>query len=139
MSNTLYPSARSSFCKGEIDWEDGGTDFTVYLLDSSYTYDSGDEFVSAISGSILGTPQVLTGNTVLDDGICDSDDLNYPGVSIGETVVAIVIAIDTGSTATSPLIYFADTNNDTTPINRAGDGSVIPLVWAASTNRVFKI
>lgn len=138
MSNTLYPSALDAFAEGEIDWEDGAADFTVYLLDDSYTYNAAHNFLDDVTG-ILGTPQVLTGRTVLTGGVCDADDLNYPDVSIGETVRAVLIAVDTGTPATSPLVYFADVNNDTTPISYAGNGASIPLVWSAASARVFRL
>lgn len=131
MSNTLYPSALDAFANGDIDWNDPGTTFKVYLLDSSYSYSAAHDFLNDVTG-ILGTPQALTGRTILSGGVCDADDVSYPDVNIGETVARIVIAIDTGTPSTSRLIYFADSNNDTTPIARAGDGSAIPLVWTGS-------
>lgn len=138
MSNTLYPAALDAFANGDIDWNDGSTTFKVYLLDDSYTYNAAHDFFNDVTG-VLGTPQTLTGRTILTGGICDADDVSYPGVEIGETVSAVLIAIDTGTAGTSRLIYFADTNNDTTPIARAGNGADIPLVWSSAPSRVFRL
>ena len=135
MANVLYPSARSSFLKGEIDWEDDT--IKVVALSSTYTYASTDEFYSDISG-VLDTA-TITGATVIDNGIADADDASFTSVGVGETVAAIVIYKDTGTAATSPLIYFADTNSDGTAISRESTGATITVTWSADVERVFKI
>lgn len=136
MPNTLYPTGRSRFASGDADWD--SDTFRVFLLDDTYTYDAAHEFASSLSG-ILGTPMDMTGNVVLADGVCDSDSLSYMGVDIGETITRIVIAKWTGSSATSPLIYYADTNNDTTPMSRAGNGAAVPLIWSTAGSHIFKL
>lgn len=134
--NTLYPTGRTAILAGDIDWD--ADDFVLYLLSDTYTYDAAHQYGDELTG-VLGTPQPLTGCTVVNDGIADADDLTYPDVEIGDTVTRMVILKDTGSLATSPLIYYADTNNDTTPMSRPGNGAGIPIVWSGSANRIFKI
>ena len=135
MANQLYETGRSAFLRGEIDWQ--GDDMVVALLDGTYTRSSSDEFAADLTGVLATAP--LTGCTVLADGVADADDVSVSGVSLGETVERIVIYKDTGSAATSPLIWYADENDDTTTISRAGDGSAITLVWSAAPTRVFRI
>lgn len=139
MSNFLYDSARSAFVAGNLDWDDDS--FKVYLLTSGYTGDrSADVYVSDLpGGAILGTPTALTACTVLAGGILDAADVSYPDVAMGEIVERIVIAQDTGDTATSLLVVYVDTFEDTTPIYRVGDGANIPIVWPDTTTRIAKL
>ena len=97
-------------------------------------------FVSVLPGaSFLGTPTSLTGLAVLADGVLDAADVSYPGVAFGQTVERIVIAQDTGDDATSLVLIYLDTYDDTTPIYRAGDGSNIPIVWSNDDTRIAKL
>lgn len=139
MSNFIYDYARSAFASGLIAWDD--STLTVYCLDAGYTGDRAvDQFVSDLPGaSILGTPTNLSGATVLDAGVLDAADVSYPGVTFGQTVERIVIAQNTGVDATSKLIIYLDTYDDTTPISRAGDGSNIPIVWPDDDTRIAKL
>lgn len=135
MANQLYEKGRSAFLRGEIDWE--SDTIKVALLDGTYTRDASDEFASDLTG-VLATA-TLAGCTVLDDGIADADDAVVSGVLLGDTVERVVFYKDTGSAGTSPLIYYADENDDTTPISRDGDGGAITLVFSNSATRCFRI
>lgn len=135
MANALYPLGRSAFLRAEIDWV--GDDVTVALLDGSYTYDPAHDFASDLTG-VLATA-ALTGKAVLADGIADADDVSVSGVGLGDTVERVVFYKDTGTAATSALIYYADENDDTTAISRPGDGGAIVLMFSNSSTRCFRI
>lgn len=137
MANTFYPSAMSRFAKGEIDWE--SDDIRIRAVSSTYTYDSAHEFADDLSGQ-LGTETALSGCTVLDDGVLDATSpLSYPGVTAGQTVAGYAIYKWVTSAADSPLILFLDTNDDGTPISRAGDGTNIAVVWSSTADRIARI
>lgn len=134
MANTAYPLGLDKFVSGQISW----TSDTIKLaaVDSTYTYSAVHEFYDAVSPSTLGTVQTITGRAVLTGGVLDGDSVNYPGVILGETVTGLVIYKDTGNTATSPLLFFMDTNDDGTTISRAGDGSTIVVLWSSTAQRI---
>lgn len=136
MANVLYPLGVSKLLSGDLDWD--SDDFVVALLDGSYVYSDLHEFASSLTGSVIGDAP-MTGNVVIDDGIADSDDLSITGVSASLILSGIAIYRDTGSLATSPLLYFADENSDTTPIEQTTTGAAIPVIWSASPERVFKV
>lgn len=136
MSNTFYPKGISRFLTADIDVT--ADTIKVVAVDSTYTYSSTDEFYTDLTG-VLGTATALSGKSVADDGIFDASTTSYPGVGIGETVVAWILYKDTGVAGTSPLIAFTDTNDDGTSVSRAGDGSNIPIVWSNSTSKVFQL
>lgn len=135
--NGLYPSARSAFLAGLIDWSDAGDDYVVALLGDGYTYDAAHDFASDLADVIDDAPVV--GRTILVDGVADADDVTTMTVPEGQTVKGIAIYRDTGTPSTSRLIYFADENDDGSPIDRAGDGSAVPVLWSSSADRVFRL
>lgn len=134
MANRLFPTARSAFLRGEIDMTDAGV--TAIAVSSAYTFNEAHEFVDDLAGVLDAV--AMTSNTVLTDGIFDAADVTF-NVATGQVIAAIIIALDTGVDATSPLIYFADENDDGTLISRASDGTPISVLWSASTERIFKI
>ncbi len=135
MSNVLYPTARVAFLQGEIDWRDAG--ITAVALSDTYVYSSSHQYYSDLSGVLDSV--ILTGNTVLSDGVADAQDAVFTSIGVGEEIAAIVVYLNTGTPTTSPLIYFADTNDDGTSIARTGDGTPVTVNWSSSDSRVFKI
>lgn len=135
MANDLLPAARSAFARGEISWT--GDDFLAILLDSA-TYDDTWQYRDDLTAAELATA-ALAGTVVRDGGICDADDTTVTGLGIGDTARALVIVRDTGSGATSEVVYFADQNDDTTPISVVGDGSAVVLRWSDSATAVFQL
>lgn len=138
MANQLFPTGRRRWLRGEIAWTSGGDDFVLVLLDASYTFSDAHEFADDLTG-VLGDPATLTGVADLEDGVADADDVSVTGVDLGDTATQLAIYKDTGSPATSPLLYFADDNDDTTPIGRVGDGGAISIVWSNGPDRLFRI
>jgi len=84
----------------------------VVLVTSSYTpTQSSDEFYSAISSYVLGTPIALSSKTVAVNGtgiVFDAADVTFTGIASG-TATALVFYIDTGTESTSPLIGYDST------------------------------
>jgi len=131
MANTLYPVARSAFLTADLDWVADA--MTVALLSSAYTYNSAHTTSGSLTG-VLDT-ETLAGKAVLADGVADADDVTTMAPGSGTTVRAVVIY----RTSDGMLVYFADTQDDGTAINRPGTGGAMSLLWSASANRVFRL
>ena len=125
MANTLYDAARQRFLEAQINWM---TDTVkVILVDTgAYTPQTSihqylaDIPVSArIAGPVTLTAKATTG------GAADAADVTFTSVS-GTSIEAIIIYIDTGTEATSPLIAYVDTATGL-PINPNG-GDII-VTW----------
>ena len=108
MANTLYDAARQRFLEAQINWM---TDTVkVILVDTgAYTPQTSihqylaDIPVSArIAGPVTLTAKATTG------GAADAADVTFTSGS-GTSIEAIIIYIDTGTEATSPLIAYVDT------------------------------
>ncbi len=105
----------------------GGT-VKVALVDTgTYTYSASHEFLSSLSG-VVGTAQTL-GSKTYTGGVFDAADVSYSSVS-GNTVEALVIYIDTGSSATSRLVAYIDTGQTGLPVTP--NGGDISITWSAS-------
>ena len=136
MANALYPSGRRRMISGGIDLD---TDtLTIVGMTNAYSYSPTHEFASDLDGEI-GTPFNLTGRVVLDDGVFDADDVTYMGVAIGVILERLAIYKNTGSPASSPLIYYCDTTSGGSPLSRVGDGGGIPIIWDDGPTRIFRV
>ena len=133
---TIWPSARSKFAEGLIDWV--GDSFLLVALDSTYTFNPSHEFRDDLTG-VLGTAS-LVNTSIASGGACDADDTSLSGPAMGDSVRAIAICRDVGTAATDDLIYFASTQTDGTNILRVSDGTnPITFVWSNSLARIFRI
>ena len=131
---SLYPSARSAFAGGLIDWSTGT--FKVYSLDATYTFSPAHDTVSDLTG-ITGSV-ALTGMTILSGGVCDADDAAIP-VAAADATERVVIAVDTATPATDQLIYFTDTYVSGVPIYRVSDGNPTVVSWSNGPGRIFTV
>src|SRR5574343_558719 len=104
MANTLYPKGAEKTLKGQINWE--SDTIKAYIVPSSYSYDAADEFLTDL-GTTLGTAQTLTSKAVTG-GVFDCADITFPAIAAGSTCKAVVYVKDTGSAATSPVLYYKD-------------------------------
>lgn len=141
MANLLVPSGRSYFARGEVAWESDEIRALAMDVGGIYTEAELDalEFQGDLDGGDILDSVTLSGTTVLQGGVCDADDTFWTGVTSGLTIRAMIITKWTGDAATSPLLYYADRNEDGSTINRSSDGTPIPLTWSSSAFRVFKL
>ena len=108
MANTLYDFCRQRFLEAQLNWM---TDtIKVLLVDTgAYTPQTAVHQYLAdigISARIAG-PVTLTSKTTTG-GAADAADVTFTSVT-GPSIEAIVIYMDTGTEATSPLIAYIDT------------------------------
>lgn len=139
MANDMPLAARSLFLGGEIDWADGASTFQVALLSSTLDAASVEALEFADELPDVEATGALAGRAILAGGVADADDLAIAGVPLGVELVAIAIYLDTGTPSTSPVIYYADSNDDGTPMLRVADGGDTPVQWSNLPQRVFQL
>lgn len=107
--------------KALLDALIGANTVRLRALDSTHGYVSGtsDFLDDIVPGSYLGNEVTLTTVTTTD-GYLRSDPASISGVLTGEFIVALVLYVWTGSSATSPILDFVDKNADNTAMNREG-------------------
>lgn len=136
MANDLYARGATRLLTKDIDWVTD--DMRIVAVKSTYTPNlATDEFASVLGANTLGTAMTIPGRSTVDGGIAQATLTSYAGVLAGDTVTGWVIYQWSGALASSPLLAWIDTNDDGTPISRAGDGANIPIIWPSSL--VFQI
>lgn len=128
MANALFPRWKQALLEFTANNDLDGQTVKVALVTAGYTYSAGDQYYSSVSASVVGTPQTI-GNKTFTNGIFDGDDVVFTAVT-GSQVVALVIYIDTGSAATSPLVAFIDTGVTNLPV--LPNGGDITITWNAT-------
>lgn len=128
MANALYPKWKQALLEFTADNDLDGQTVKVALVTAGYTYSGANQYYSSVSASVVGTPQTL-GNKTFTDGVFDADDVTFLAVS-GSQVVSLVIYIDTGNPATSPLVAFIDTGVTNLPVTP--NGGDITITWNAT-------
>jgi len=77
------------------------------LVDTgTYTYSAAHQYYSSVQSAVVGTP-VAIGTPTFVNGVLDGNDATVTAVT-GNTAEAIVVFLDTGTAATSPLVYYQD-------------------------------
>lgn len=128
MANALYPKWKEQLLQFTANNNLSAGTVKVALVTAGYTYSSTDQFYSSVSASVVGTPQTI-GSKTFTNGVFDGSDVTFTAVS-GSQVTKLVIYIDTGSAATSPLVAFIDTGVTNLPVTP--NGGDILITWNAS-------
>lgn len=134
MANALYNKGKEKLLSAGINML---TDtIKAALVKSAYTVDlATHEFLSDLGANVLSTNQTLTGRSITG-GVFDAAAMTWPSVTAGDTASFVVLFKDTGSAATSPLIYYIDTiTNFPTTTN----GADITVQDNGGANKVFAL
>lgn len=135
MANTLYDFARQRFLEAQINWMTNVV--KVILVDTgAYTPQTAvHQYLSDIPTSArIAGPVTMTGKATAG-GAADANDVTFTAVS-GASIEAIIIYIDNGTEATSPLIAYIDT---ATGLPITPNGGDIIVTWDNGTNKIFKV
>jgi len=98
------------------------------LVDTgTYTYSAAHQYYSSVTG-VVGTP-VAIGSPTFTSGVLDGADVTVTAVT-GNTVEAIVVYLDTGTGATSPLVAYIDSASAGLPFTPNGGDAIV--TWNAS-------
>ncbi len=129
MANALYPKWKEQLLQFTANNNMSSGTVKVALVDTGvYTYSSTDQFWTAASSASVGTPQTI-GSKTFTNGVFDGSDVTFTTVT-GSSVEALVIWIDTGTPATSPLVAYIDTSVTGLPVTP--NGGDITITWNAS-------
>ena len=126
MANALYPKFKESALQAGVNMASGTV--KVALVDTgTYTYSAAHQYLSSLTG-VVGTAQTL-GSKTFTNGVFDAADSSFTAVT-GNTVEALVIYVDTGNAATSPLVAYIDTGVTGLPVTP--NGGDINVTWNGS-------
>ncbi len=129
MANALYPKWKEQLLQFTANNDVSAGTVKVALIDTgTYTYSSANQFWSSASAASIGTPQTL-GSKTFTNGVFDAADVTFTAVT-GASVEALIIYIDTGTAATSPMLAYIDTSVTGLPVTP--NGGDISITWNVS-------
>jgi hypothetical protein len=133
MANALYPKWKEAIIQGTTGSSLGGTVKAVLVDTGLYTYSAAHQYLNSVtSTATAGTAQTINNKTFVN-GLFKGDNVTFTGVpagtSTGTALEAIILYIDSGSTATSPLVAYFDTATGLAVTPNGGD---ITISWNAS-------
>lgn len=103
---------------------------------ANYTYSDAHEFLSDVGGSArVGTAVTLASKSVTS-GVFDAADITFSGWSSAPSVEALIIVVDTGIEATSPLAAYIDT---ATGLPLDALETEVPVAWDNGANKIFAL
>ncbi len=135
MANVIYGKGREKYATAGVNWLTDA--IHVDLIDlADYTVSiNADEFHSTIlSAARVASFGPLTGKTATL-GTLDAADITFPTVT-GDQSEALIIWKNTGTDATSPLLFFLDT---ATGLPVLPNGGVINVNWDNGANKIATI
>lgn len=128
MANALYPKWKEQLLQFTTNNNLSAGTVKVALVTAGYTYASTDQFYSSVSASVVGTPQTI-GTKTFTNGTFSGANVTFTAVT-GSQVTKLVIYVDTGTAATSPLVAYLDTSVTGLPVTP--NGGDITITWSGS-------
>ncbi len=135
MANALYDAGRESFLTGATSWS--SDNIKIMLIDEADdTIDlaADEDLADRAGGAIVATSGNLASKTTTD-GVADAADVTFSAVT-GDESESIDCYLDSGSAATSTLIFNVDTATGLPVTPNGGD---ITIVWDSGGNKIFKL
>ena len=133
MANVLYPKGKEHLGKAEIPLLTGN--IRAYLIDSAvYTYSAAHQSVSDVPAGARVASGLL-GSKTIDNGVFDALNTTLPAVT-GAVSEAIILALDSGTEATSWLIAYLDAAIGLPVAPTGGD---IVIQWDDGASKIFAL
>jgi len=121
---------------GLVDWV--GDTLKVVACDDGYTYNDAHDFLDDVAGGARVFSFTATGASATN-GVLDLADHTEPLVAAGDTVTRFLIVKDTGVEATSRLLFYIDTADDSTPLAIATTGGNFEVVWPNGPTKITRL
>ena len=124
MANAIYPKYKETILGAGTNTNLLTGTVKIALVDTGvYTYNAAHQFLTSLTG-VVGTAATIGATKTVTNGVFDGADVTYTAVT-GNSVEALVIYVDTGSSATSPLVAYLDTSVTGLPVTpNGGDISI---------------
>jgi len=127
MANAIYPKWKELALGLGVG---SGTEPTgtlkLALIDTGvYTYNAAHDYWDDASAGVVGTPTAI-GSPTYTNGTLDGADVTFTTVT-GNTAEAVIVFLDTGSAATSPLVCYMDTGVTGLPVTPNGGNINVTL------------
>lgn len=119
MTKALFASYQEARLDNGVDLISGNV--KVAALDASYVYDNAHQFFDDVTGVVASSSNLTSKSNT--GGVFNSDPANLGSPAPGDTVTQYVMYRDTGTPATSELVYYFNEDAAAAPISWATDGT----------------
>lgn len=131
MSNTSYPLGMQAALSAGVNLPSATV--KAYLVANTYTFSTAHQYVADL-GTTIGTAQALASKSITN-GIFDANDVDFGAIASG-TIKAVAIAIDTGNTSTSPLLFYFDTGSG---LPLVANGGNVNIPWNNGADKIVHL
>lgn len=135
MANAVYPKFKE-LALGAGGNLSAGTVKATLIDTANYTYSAAHQYYSSVGGSARVGTAVTLGSKTLTDGVFDAADISFTGLSSAPTIEALIIWVDSGVEATSPLVAYIDT---ATGLPVSAGATQVDVAFDAGANKIFKL
>jgi hypothetical protein len=135
MANFLFPSAKTLMLTGAFNWL---TDPISVILVASGQYTPSINHTTLLdvpASARVAVSGILTGRTVVGN-VVDADDYLFSFVS-GPACQGVLVTVNTGNDATSPLICWLDDAVIGIPYNPVN--APVQIVWSDGPYKIFAL
>lgn len=133
MTKAFAPTYSAALLDNGYDLISGNV--KIAAMSSSYVYSSAHDFHNDLT-NIVTTSGNLAAKTNTA-GWFDFDDLSLGSPAGGSTITQCWVFLDTGTSATSPLVYYFDETASGSAISIATDGTAVNLI--VPSGGLFKV
>ncbi len=120
MANAVYPKYKEALISGSSNISLSSGNVKAILVDTAdYTYSSAHDFLDDVPGGAIVATSSNLGTKTVTNGVFDSADFTFSAVT-GDQSEALILYIDTGSSATSRLVAYIDTGVTGLPVTPNG-------------------
>lgn len=104
----------------------------IVALDATYTYSAAHDFLDDIAGGAVVATSGNLGSKTTTAGVLDSADVSLGSPTAGDTITQFWLYRDTGTPATSELVYYWNEDASAASISIATNGEEITVLVNAS-------
>jgi hypothetical protein len=109
MANALYPLWEQERLKGTANTSLNSGNVYATLVTSAYTYSATHQFRSDVAAGTQVDSAAALASPTFANGQFGASNLTWSAVAAGTTFNAVIIWVNTGVAATSPLVAYIDT------------------------------
>lgn len=130
MAISVYPKFKQRLLSPGVDLVASTVKAVLYDKDAR-AFTTTDQFLADVSAALVG-PAGAIANRSVTSGVFDGDNVTLAAVS-GATPEYVLLYVDTGSAATSPLIGLLD------GVTVVPNGSDVTLAWNDGATKIFSL
>lgn len=133
MANTWYAKGAEKVLSAAINFP--SDTIKAVFVKSAYTLSQSHEFLTDLGANTVGTAWTL-GSKTITGGVFDAADTAPTAFTAGDSIKAVAIYKDSGSSATSPLLFYFDV---VTGLPLTTNGGELSIPWPDGAAKIMSL